>query len=122
MCMIVPKQLTARITADCLKLPGTVVERFGGSGYRAERLTRGDGLTIRYSRLIAFAFGLFHGAAFAGALADFGLPKIVLQSAILEWVGPSSPRIVGINSETVGRRFCRHDVDDRVYRLISAHT
>ncbi len=33
------------------------------------------GLTSSYPWLIAFAFGLLHGFAFAGALADVGLPK-----------------------------------------------
>lgn len=33
------------------------------------------GLTQRYPWLIAFTFGLLHGFAFAGALAEVGLPK-----------------------------------------------
>ena len=33
-----------------------------------------SGLTVRYPWLIAFTFGLLHGAAFAGALAEIGLP------------------------------------------------
>jgi hydrogenase/urease accessory protein HupE len=33
------------------------------------------GLTSRYPWLIAFAFGLLHGCAFAGALAEVGLPQ-----------------------------------------------
>ena len=32
------------------------------------------GLTVRYPWIIAFTFGLLHGFAFAGALADIGLP------------------------------------------------
>jgi hydrogenase/urease accessory protein HupE len=32
------------------------------------------GLTVRYPWLIAFTFGLMHGFAFAGALAEVGLP------------------------------------------------
>jgi hypothetical protein len=32
------------------------------------------GLAVRYPWLIAFTFGLLHGFAFAGALADVGLP------------------------------------------------
>jgi hydrogenase/urease accessory protein HupE len=32
------------------------------------------GLTVSYPWLIAFTFGLLHGAAFAGALAEIGLP------------------------------------------------
>jgi hydrogenase/urease accessory protein HupE len=33
------------------------------------------GLTSRYPWLIAFAFGLLHGCAFAGALAEVGIPQ-----------------------------------------------
>src|SRR5206468_10914607 len=39
------------------------------------RHARGEGgLTSRHPWLIAFAFGLLHGCAFAGALAEVGLP------------------------------------------------
>jgi hydrogenase/urease accessory protein HupE len=40
------------------------------------RHARGEGsVTARYPWLIAFAFGLLHGCAFAGALAELGLPS-----------------------------------------------
>jgi hydrogenase/urease accessory protein HupE len=40
------------------------------------RANRGEyGLTARYPWLIAFAFGLLHGFAFAGSLAQIGLPE-----------------------------------------------
>ena len=40
------------------------------------RHARGEGgVTARYPWLIAFAFGLLHGCAFAGALAEVGLPS-----------------------------------------------
>jgi len=40
------------------------------------RHARGTGgVTTRYPWLIAFAFGLLHGCAFAGALAEVGLPS-----------------------------------------------
>src|SRR5690348_769806 len=40
------------------------------------RNTGGEaGVTSRYPWLIAFAFGLLHGCAFAGALAEVGLPR-----------------------------------------------
>jgi hydrogenase/urease accessory protein HupE len=40
------------------------------------RQARGEGgITLRYPWLIAFAFGLLHGCAFAGALAEVGLPS-----------------------------------------------
>lgn len=41
------------------------------------------GLTARYPWLIAFTFGLLHGFAFAGALAETGLPKDAIPMALL---------------------------------------
>src|SRR5262249_4634674 len=41
----------------------------------ARSLQGHDGLTIQYPWLIAFTFGLLHGFAFAGSLADIGLPS-----------------------------------------------
>lgn len=47
-----------------------------------------DTLAGRYPWVIAFAFGLLHGAAFAGALADIGLPPDAIpQSLFLFNVG-----------------------------------
>ena len=47
------------------------------------RSRRGEtGLTIRYPWLIAFSFGLLHGAAFAGALAEIGLPKDAIPMSL----------------------------------------
>ena len=40
------------------------------------------GLTIRFPWLIAFTFGLLHGAAFAGALAEIGLPKDAIPMSL----------------------------------------
>ncbi len=40
------------------------------------------GLTLRYPWLIAFTFGLLHGLAFAGALADVGLPPNAIPQAL----------------------------------------
>lgn len=42
-----------------------------------------DGVTQRYPWLIAFAFGLLHGAAFAGALKEIGLPEGSIPGALL---------------------------------------
>src|SRR5208283_2885145 len=42
-----------------------------------------NGLTVRYPWLIAFTFGLLHGAAFAGALAEIGLPPHAIPLALL---------------------------------------
>lgn len=41
------------------------------------------GLTARYPWLIAFTFGLLHGFAFAGSLADIGLPAHNIPAALL---------------------------------------
>lgn len=41
------------------------------------------GLTTRYPWLIAFTFGLLHGAAFAGALAEIGLPPHAIVLSLL---------------------------------------
>ncbi len=46
--------------------------------YRGE-----DGLTVRYPWLIAFTFGLLHGFAFAGSLAQIGLPPHNIPGALL---------------------------------------
>lgn len=41
------------------------------------------GLTARHPWLIAFTFGLLHGFAFAGALAEVGLPQNAIPLALL---------------------------------------
>lgn len=41
------------------------------------------GITARYPWLIAFTFGLLHGFAFAGSLADIGLPPNNISGALL---------------------------------------
>lgn len=42
-----------------------------------------EGLTARFPWLIAFTFGLLHGFAFAGSLADIGLPAHNIPAALL---------------------------------------
>jgi len=42
-----------------------------------------EGITTRYPWLIAFTFGLLHGFAFAGSLADIGLPSHHIPAALL---------------------------------------
>jgi len=49
----------------------------------ARSLRGHDGLTIQYPWLIAFTFGLLHGFAFAGSLADIGLPPHNIPGALL---------------------------------------
>jgi hydrogenase/urease accessory protein HupE len=41
------------------------------------------GITTRYPWLIAFIFGLLHGFAFAGSLADVGLPPSNIPAALM---------------------------------------
>ncbi|MGE3690407.1 MAG: HupE/UreJ family protein [Novosphingobium sp.] len=48
-----------------------------------ELLRGGDSLTRRQPWLVAFAFGLLHGFAFAGSLADTGLPQDSIPLALL---------------------------------------
>ncbi len=43
----------------------------------------GTSLTIAHPWMIAFAFGLLHGCAFAGALAEVGLPPGAVPQALL---------------------------------------
>lgn len=43
----------------------------------------GSSLTLRHPWAIAFIFGLMHGCAFAGALAEVGLPKGAVAPALL---------------------------------------
>jgi len=48
------------------------------------RLYRGNaGLTARYPWGVAFAFGLLHGLAFAGALTNIGLPRDAIPLSLL---------------------------------------
>jgi hydrogenase/urease accessory protein HupE len=42
-----------------------------------------EGLTVRYPWLISFTFGLLHGFAFAGSLAEIGLPPHNIPVALL---------------------------------------
>jgi hypothetical protein len=42
-----------------------------------------EGLTVRLPWLIAFTFGLLHGSAFAGALAQIGLPPNAVPLSLL---------------------------------------
>jgi len=42
-----------------------------------------EGLTVRYPWLISFTFGLLHGFAFAGSLAQIGLPPHNIPLALL---------------------------------------
>lgn len=42
-----------------------------------------DGLSVRHPWLVAFVFGLLHGFAFAGSLADIGLPTHNIPGALV---------------------------------------
>lgn len=48
------------------------------------RNRRGDAvLTAKYPWVVAFAFGLFHGLGFAGALSEIGVPQYEVPLALL---------------------------------------
>ena len=52
-------------------------------GVELANVARGrTSLTVRWPWLIAFTFGLLHGTAFAGALAEIGLPKDNIPMAL----------------------------------------
>lgn len=55
------------------------------------------GLTERYPWVIAFAFGLFHGLGFAGALSEIGVPQNEVPLALLMFnVGVETGQIMFI--------------------------
>jgi hypothetical protein len=60
-----PALIEALVALSILFVAVEVVHSFRGR----------HGLTQRYPWLIAFVFGLLHGCAFAGALAEIGLPQ-----------------------------------------------
>ena len=72
-----------------ITVPSAVIEAlvalsivFVAAELAASRLGR-TGLTQRWPWLIAFTFGLLHGCAFAGALAEVGLPKDAIPLSLL---------------------------------------
>lgn len=93
----VVKAVTAFTVAHSLTLAGTTLGFVGLPGppvealialsivFLAVELARGEAgsLTLRHPWAIAFAFGLFHGFGFAGALADIGLPQGEVAAALL---------------------------------------
>ncbi len=52
------------------------------AGELVRKARKEQDLTLRYPWLIAFGFGLLHGAAFAGALHDIGLPRDNVPAAL----------------------------------------
>jgi hydrogenase/urease accessory protein HupE len=54
---------------------GVIASARGSAGADAGQSASHIGLTSRYPWLIAFVFGLLHGCAFAGSLAEVGLPQ-----------------------------------------------
>lgn len=93
----VAKAVTAFTVAHSLTLAGTTLGLVGLAGppveavialsivFLAVELARGEqaSLTLRYPWAIAFAFGLFHGFGFAGALAEIGLPEGEIPAALV---------------------------------------
>ena len=55
--------------------------------------------TARYPWVVAFAFGLFHGLGFAGALAEVGLPQLAIPLALLMFnVGVETGQIMFVGA------------------------
>ena len=78
----------AGVTLGLVGLPPRPVEAVIALSivFLAVELVRGrdrPSLTLRYPWAIAFAFGLFHGFGFAGALAEIGLPDGEVPAALL---------------------------------------
>lgn len=94
----VVKGVTAFTVAHSLTLVGTTLGLVGLPGRPVEaiialsivflalellRRREAPSLTTRYPWAIAFAFGLFHGFGFAGALREIGLPEGEVPAALL---------------------------------------
>lgn len=67
-----PALIEALVALSILFVAVEVVHSFRGR----------HGLTQRYPWLIAFVFGLLHGCAFAGALAEIGLPPNAIAASL----------------------------------------
>ena len=80
-------------------------------------------LAYRYPWVIAFTFGLLHGLAFAGALADVGLPKGAAPQALLLFnVGVEIGQLSFIGVVLIVSRLLRYlPVWRRAERLPWAH-
>ncbi len=63
----------AVIALSIVFLAGEIVHKHRGQ----------SGVTQRYPWIVAFAFGLFHGLGFAGALAEIGVPANAVPLALL---------------------------------------
>ena len=67
------------------------------------------GLTARFPWAIAFAFGLLHGAAFAGALLDIGLPRVDVPLALFLFnVGVELGQLIFIGAVLAVLELVRH--------------
>ncbi len=77
----------AAVTLGFFGLPSRPVEAVIALSivFLAVELARGDPATWtrRFPWAVAFAFGLFHGFGFAGALRDIGLPQGEIPSALI---------------------------------------
>ena len=99
----------AASTVGLVHVPSTVIEAlvalsivFVASEVMNQRCGRGGGLTVRYPWLIAFTFGLLHGFAFAGALAEVGLPQDAIpQSLLLFNLGVEAGQLLFIGAAIV---------------------
>lgn len=79
----------AGVTLGIVGLPARPVEALIALSIvflAAELATRREAsVTLRYPWAIAFAFGLFHGFGFAGALAEIGLPHGEVPAALVSF-------------------------------------
>ena len=71
--VVQPELIESLVALSVLFVAVELVDGYRGRG----------GLATRYPWLIALVFGLLHGAAFAGALADIGLPPHAIAPALL---------------------------------------
>jgi hypothetical protein len=71
--VVQPALIEALVALSVLFVAVELVDGYCGRG----------GLATRYPWLMALVFGLLHGAAFAGALADIGLPPHAIAPALL---------------------------------------
>jgi len=67
-----PQLIEAMVAYSILFLAVELVRKAGGI----------DGITQRQPWIVAFGFGLLHGAAFAGALKEIGLPQHNIPAAL----------------------------------------
>lgn len=99
----------AAVTLGFVGLPARPVEAIIALSivFLAVELSRGEAesFTRRWPWVVAFAFGLFHGFGFAGALRDIGLPQGEVPSALLSFnLGVEAGQLLVIAAVLSARR------------------